>query len=165
MADISQAILQGIERLNQRFDGVDARLDRLEARFEKLELRVEKLEASVERLDGRVGKFETSVEQLKERMSKVEETGADINARLKSWPDLHFLAAAKIQIAFAQEMKDHIFVSKTRMDEIYRCMATDPEIGALREDVSQFRKQSIEMELRLSTVEGHLGLEPVRPSR
>ena len=50
------------------------------------------------------------------------------------------------------------------MDEIYQAMATDPEVRNLRDDVSRFRNQSIENEVRLGVIESHIG-SIVRSSR
>jgi hypothetical protein len=38
-------------------------------------------------------------------------------------------------------------------------MATDPEVRNLREDVSRFRDQSLENEVRLGVIESHVGIK------
>jgi len=94
------------------------------------------------------------------RITKIEEVVADMDLRMKTWPDLHFLAsAANTQIARTREMKADINEIKVRLKEIYQSMATDPEINTLREDVSRFRKQSVDLEVRVGTLKGHLGLD------
>jgi len=171
--DLGQAILQGIERLNARFDGVDARfdgvdarLDRVEARLDRVEARLDGVEARLDRVEARLAKLEVETTSLGERVTSLEHVVADIDVRLRSWPDMHFLAAAaNAQLANAKDLKDYMFETKTRLKEIYQTMATDPEIDALRADVSHFRDQSVDIEVRLATVEGHLGIKPIRPPR
>jgi uncharacterized protein YhaN len=123
--DVGQALLQGIDKLNARFDRVESRL------------------------------------------ATIEGAVADIDGRLKSWPDMHYLsAAAKVQVTHTREMMADVAAMKVRMDEIYQAMATDPEVRSLREDVARFRDQSLNLDVRISTIEGHLGLDgrPTPPS-
>ena len=73
---------------------------------------------------------------------------------------MHYLgAAAKAQIAQTRDMKADIAGIKVRMDEIYQAVATDPEVRNLREDVSRFRDQSLENEVRLGVTESHVGIK------
>jgi hypothetical protein len=73
-------------------------------------------------------------------LSTIEGVVAEVDARLKSWPDMQYLAAAaKPQMAHTRELKADVADIKVRMGEIYQAMATDPEIRNLREDVSHFR--------------------------
>ena len=65
----------------------------------------------------------------------------------------------KAQLSQTRDMKAHIADIKVRMDEIYQGMATDPEIRNLRDEVSRFREQSLENEVRLGTIEGHIGIK------
>ncbi|MFZ0207631.1 MAG: hypothetical protein WAL59_16285 [Roseiarcus sp.] len=93
-------------------------------------------------------------------MSTIEDVVADLDGRIKAWPDMHYLgAAAKAQIAQTRDMKADIAGIKVRMDEIYQAMATDPEVRNLREDVSRFRDQSLENEVRLGVIESHVGIK------
>ena len=132
MTGNDQAILQAIER-------VDARLERMEGRMSNLEGRMATLEG---------------------RMSTIELVVAEVDVRLKSWPDMHYLAAAaRAQIAHSQQMKSDVSDIKIRMNEIYQAMATDPEIRNLREEVGRFRDQSVALEVCVTTLEGHAGLD------
>jgi hypothetical protein len=132
-----QAILQAIERVEAR---LDARLERMEGRMSNLEGRMATLEGC---------------------MSTIElVVVAEVDVRLKSWPDMHYLAAAaRAQIAHSQQMKSDVSDIKIRMNEIYQAIATDPEIRNLREEVGRFRDQSVALEVRVTTLEGHAGLD------
>jgi hypothetical protein len=93
-------------------------------------------------------------------MSNIETVVADLDGRIKSWPDMHYLGAAvKAQLVQTRDMKADVADIKVRMDEIYQGMATDPEIRNLRDEVSRFREQSLENEVRLGAIEGHLGIK------
>jgi hypothetical protein len=79
-----------------------------------------------------------------------------MDGRLKSWPDMHYLtAAAKAQMVHTRELKSDVADIKVRMGEIYQAMATDPEIRSLREEVGRFRDQSVALDVRVGTIEGH----------
>ncbi len=94
------------------------------------------------------------------RRSNIESVVADLDGRIKSWPDMHDLGAAvKAQLAQTREMKTDVADIKVRLDEIYQAMATDPEIRNLRDAVSRFREQSLENEVRLGAIEGHIGIK------
>ena len=97
----------------------------------------------------RVGdRLDTRLSGLEKRMSTIEDVVADLDGRIKAWPDMHYLgAAAKAQIAQTRDMKADIAGIKVRMDEIYQAMATDPEVRNLREDLSRSRDQSLENEV------------------
>jgi NADP-dependent 3-hydroxy acid dehydrogenase YdfG len=132
MASDDQAVLQGIERLNAR----------------------------LERMEGRMSGMEGRLSSMENRMSTIEFVVADMDGRLKSWPDMHFLtAAAKAQMAHTRELKSDVADIKVRMVEIYQAMATDPEIRSLREEVGRFRDQSVALDVRVGTIEGHLGVD------
>jgi DNA-binding transcriptional regulator YbjK len=99
-------------------------------------------------------------ERVEGRMANIEGVVADLDGRIKSWPDMHYIGAAmKAQLAQTREMKTDVADIKVRMDEIYQAMATDPEIKNLRDEVSRFREQSLENEVRLGAIEGHLGIK------
>ena len=107
-----------------------------------------------------IERLNTRLEGLESRLSVIEGAVADMDGRLKSWPDMHYLsAAAKAQIAHIGEMKADVADIKVRTDEIYQAMATDPEIRHLREEVGRFRNQSINLDVRIGAIEGHLGLD------
>ena len=100
------------------------------------------------------------LERIENRLSIIEGAVADMDGRLKSWPDMHYLsAAAKAQIAHMSEMKADVADIKVRTHEIYQAMATDPEIRHLREEVGRFRDHSVNLDVRVGTIEGHLGLD------
>jgi hypothetical protein len=99
-------------------------------------------------------------DRVEGRMSNIETVVADLDGRIKSWPDMHYLGAAvKAQLVQTRDMKADVADIKVRMDEIYQGMATDPEIRNLRDEVSRFREQSLENEVRLGAIEGHLGIK------
>jgi archaellum component FlaC len=94
--DVGQAILQAVERINGRLDG----------------------------LEGRLGRVESGLHGLKARMSTIEHVVAELNTELKSWPDMHFLAAsAKAQATHTRELRADVSDIKVRMSEIYQSMA------------------------------------------
>jgi hypothetical protein len=139
MASDDQAVLQGIERLN-------ARLERMENRMSGVEIRMAGIEGRLSSMEG--------------RMSAIELVVADMDGRLKSWPDMHYLAAAaKAQMIHTREIKSDVADIKVRMGEIYQAMATDPEIRNLREEVGRFRDQSVTLDVRVGTIEGRLGID------
>lgn len=99
-------------------------------------------------------------DRMESRMSAIEDVVADLDGRIKSFPDMHYLAAAaKAQLAQMREMKADAADFKVKIDEIYQSMATAPEIQNLREQVSRFRERSLDVDVRLGTIEGHLGIE------
>jgi hypothetical protein len=99
-------------------------------------------------------------ERVEGRMSNIEGVVADLDGRIKSWPDMHYLGAAvKAQLAQTREMKTDVADVKVRLDEIYQAMATDPEIKNLRDEVTRFREQSLENEVRLGAIEGQIGIK------
>src|SRR4249919_1941314 len=95
---------------------------------------IERLNARLERMESRI---EDRLSGMQIRMSGIELVVADIDVRLKSWPDMHYLtAAAKAQMVHTREIKSTLPI-KVRMGEIYQAMATDPEIRGLREEVGR----------------------------
>jgi hypothetical protein len=99
-------------------------------------------------------------DRIEGRMSKIESVVAELDSRIRGWPDMHYLvAAAKAQLTQTREIKTDIADTKVKIDEIYQAMATDPEIKSLREEVARFRDQSLETEVRLGTIEGHVGIK------
>src|SRR5437016_103317 len=88
MASDDQAVLQAIERLN-------ARLERMEIRMSGMETRMSGIEGRLSSMEG--------------RMSTIELVVADMDGRLKSWPDMHYLtAAAKAQMTHTRELKSDV---------------------------------------------------------
>ena len=72
------------------------------------------------------------------RMSNIEAVVADLDSRIKAWPDMHYPgAAARAQLAQTREIKTDLAETRVRIDEICQAMATDPEIKSLREDVAR----------------------------
>jgi chromosome segregation ATPase len=137
VTEVEQAILQAIERLNTRFDSTDDRLSVLESRLSALDGRMGSMESRLASVDGRMSSIEG-------RMSTIETVVADLNFQIKTWPDMHFLAAAaKQQMEYSREMKADVADIKARMAEIYQSMATDAEINSLRDEVARFRDQSV----------------------
>jgi chromosome segregation ATPase len=149
---LAQAILDEIRGLATRFEQVDGRLSTIEGRLSTIEGRLSSL-------DGRLSTLEN-------RMSNIEDVAADLDGRIKTWPDMHFLAAAtKAQLTHSRELKADVADMKTRFAEVYQAMATDPEIKTLRDEVSRFRDQSLETEVRLARIEGHIGIERILEPR
>jgi len=102
----------------------------------------------------------TRVERVEGRMSNIEGVVADLDGRIKAWPDMHYLgAAARAQLTQTREIKTDLAETRVRIDEIFQAMATDSEIKSLREEVARFRDQSLDVEVRLGTVEGHVGIK------
>jgi hypothetical protein len=117
-SDVGQAILDEIKRLGERFGRVEDR---------------------VSSLDGRMGSLESRMGSLESRMTSLEGVVADLDGRVKSWPDMHYLAAAaKAQLSHTREMKTDVANIKVKMDEIYQSMALNPEVQNLRDEVAHF---------------------------
>jgi hypothetical protein len=84
---------------------------------------------------------------------------AAIADEIHSWPDLHFLQAAAVQqFRDASEAREQRRYIEIRLDEIYSSMATGPEITGLRSDVTTSIDRQRELDLRISTIESHLGI-------
>ena len=157
LSEFERAVLEGIQGIQARLEHVETRLEHVEARLEHVEARLDGMEARLGHLDTRVEHRFASTEN---RLEALEGVVADLDIRLKTWPDMHLLAAtAKRQIGHMQQMQDELADIKTRMAEIYQAMATGPEIRLLREDVSGFRNQSVSLEVRVAAIESHLGLD------
>jgi hypothetical protein len=107
-----------------------------------------------------IKRLSTKFERIDGPMSQVESVVAELDSRIRGWPDMHYLvAAAKAQLTQTREIKTDIADTKVKIDEIYQAMATDPEIKSLREEVARFPDQSLETEVRLGTIEGHVGIK------
>lgn len=164
-----QAILDEIKhigaRLESRMSELETRMSGLETRMSGLETQMSGLENRMSGLETRMSGLESRMSGLTSRMSTIENVVADLNFQIKSWPDMHFLAAAaKTQLAYSRETKATVSDIKVRLGEIYQAMATDPEVRSLRDDVASFRDQSADIEVRVGTIEGHIGIEnPVNP--
>lgn len=151
-ADVGQAILEAVERLNGRFDGLEARFDRVETRLSAVETRLSAVETRLERVEGRQ-------QVIEGRMAKIEQVVAELDTEIRTWPDMHYLAAAaRAQMTYSRETRTDLTDLKVRMTEVFQSMATNPEVQALRDEVAQFRDQSIAIDIRLGTIEGHLGI-------
>ena len=136
---VEQVILDEIKRLATRFEQVERRMTNLDNRMSSLDIRMSNLDI---------------------RMSNIETVVADLEGRIKLWPDMHYLAAAaKAQLTQTRELKADLAEARVRIDEIYQAMATDQEIKSLREEVARFRDQSLETDVRLGTIEGHVGIK------
>jgi hypothetical protein len=87
---------------------------------------------------------------------------ADVAAmtdEINSWPNLHFLQAAGLQqFRDAGEAREQRRYIEIRLDEIHSAMATGPEITGLRSDVATSIDRQRELDLRISTIESHLGI-------
>jgi hypothetical protein len=113
----------------------------------------------IQRLGLRFERLEGRMSSLEGRMSNIETVVADLDTRIKAWPDMHYLgAAAKAQLTQTREIKTELAETRVRIDEIYQSMTTDPEIKSLRDEVARFRDQSVETEVRLGAIEGHVGI-------
>ena len=125
----------------------------------------QRLAARFERVETRVAGLDTRVAGLEARMTTIETVVADLDGRVKSWPDMHDLAAAaRAQLTHTRAIKADLADPRIRIGEIFQAMATDPEIKTSREDVTRFRKQGLDIEIRLGAIEGRLGApSPVEP--
>ena len=171
---LAQDILDEIKRLATRFERVEGRLSALEGgmsaldgrmstldgRMSALEGGMSALEGGMSTLDGRISTVDIHMSALERRMTNIETVVAELDVRIKTWPDMHFLAAAaKAQLIHSREIKADVVDIRIRVGEIYQAMATDPEIKSLREEVSGFRDRSLETEIRIGTIEGHIGIK------
>jgi predicted nucleic acid-binding Zn-ribbon protein len=137
---LAQAIFDEIQSLSARFERVEAQVASVDARTAHLEIRMTTLEA---------------------RMANIETVVAELDVRIKTWPDMHFLAsAAKMQLKHTREIQSDLSDARIRISEIFQAMATDPEIKSLRDDVTRFRERSQSLEVRLGALEGRLGIQP-----
>ena len=167
VTEVGQAILEGIGRIDARLAQVDGRLSAMETRLSSVETglssvetRLSSVETRLSSVETRLSSVETHLSILENRQSTIEVVVADLDHRIKTWPDMHFLAAAtKAQIGHTRDIKADVSDIKSRMAEIFQTMATDPEIRSLREEVSRFRDQSVELTVRIGTIESHLGLD------
>ena len=175
---LAQDILDEIKRLATRFERVEGRLSALEGGMSALDGRMSTLdgrmsaleggmstldsrfEDRMSALDGRISTVDIHMSALERRMTNIETVVAELDVRIKTWPDMHFLAAAaKAQLIHSREIKADVVDIRIRVGEIYQAMATDPEIKSLREEVSGFRDRSLETEIRIGTIEGHIGIK------
>jgi chromosome segregation ATPase len=181
MVDGSQDILQEVQRLGGRFGRMEVRLESMDARLGAIDTRLGTVETRLSSMETNLGSVETRLGSmdsrlvltnarlgsLESRSTAVEEAAAGLAVEIKSWPDVHYLAAAaKAQLVYSRDIKTDVANLEVRMDEIYRSMATSSEIQGLRDEVSKFRDQSIDIDVRIGTVEGRLGIESrTRPRR
>ena len=178
MLDGSQDILQEIQR---RLESMDAHLGAIGTRLGSVETHLGSVETQLGSVETRLGSMETrlgSVEtrlgsvdtrlvltnarlgSLESRSTAVEEAVAGLSIEIKTWPDMHYLAsAAKAQLAHSRDFKADVSDLKVKVEEIFRSMATSPEIQGLRDEVSRFRDQSVDIDVRVGAVEGRLGIE------
>jgi chromosome segregation ATPase len=170
-----QVILVEIQRLSSRFERVETRVERVEGqiagfdgRMASFDGRMASLEGQIAGLDGRLASFDRRLASfdgrlttLEARMANIETVVAELDVRIKTWPDMHFLAsAAKMQLKHTREIQSDLSDARIRISEIFQAMATDPEIKSLRDDVTRFREQSQSLEVRLGALEGRLGIRP-----
>ena len=84
---------------------------------------------------------------------------ADLKSKFAALPDLHFLQAAAVrQLREATEARDFRRSAEIKLNEIYGSMATSSEIDKLRTEVAQTLDRERELDLRVATIESHLGL-------
>ena len=181
MVDGSQDILQEIQRLGGRFDRMEVRLESMDTRLGAIDIRFASMEthlgavetrlSSMEihlgSMDTRLGSMDSRLlstnarlGSLESRSTSVEEAVAGLSIEIKTWPDMHYLAsAAKAQLAHSRDFKADVSDLMVKVEEIFRSMATSPEIQGHREEASKFRNQSVDIDVRLGTVEGRLGIE------
>ena len=121
---------------------------------------IQRLATRFERVETRVADFDSRLAAFEPRIGKLESVLADLDGRIKAWPDMHYLAAAaKAQLGHIREIKSEVADSRIRLDEIYQSMATDPEIRSLRDEVTRFREQSLDVDVRLGALEGRVGVQ------
>ncbi len=67
-----QRLGQRIDRIDERLDGVEGRLDRVDGRLDGVEGRLGRLETTVVSIGDRLGRLETTVVSMDERLHRVE---------------------------------------------------------------------------------------------
>jgi uncharacterized coiled-coil protein SlyX len=104
-----------------------------------------------------INEIKTSVGALEARMDGIETRLATIETRLTA---LSFLdAAARRQMTDVRTFQADVRDMKTKLDEIYGSMATSPKISRLREEVATNLEREQELDIRITTIETHLGLK------
>jgi hypothetical protein len=105
-----------------------------------------------------VGRLEALTQALDSRLAGLE-------AKIDTWPDLHFLqATAQRQIAEARDAGEFRRYVEIKLDEIYGSMATSSEIKKLRQEVAKSLERENELDLPISTIEMRLGIKnPLAP--
>lgn len=123
-----------------------------------------KILAAIEGVAGRLEKMDARLSKVEATSASTLEQVSDLTSRMAALPDMHYLAAAaKAQLVRLREVMENVAQIKVRMDEIYGAMATDSEIQNLRNEVTRFRDDSVDIEVRLGTLEGHAGLKTSGP--
>jgi len=139
---------------------VETQLGSVETRLGSMETRLGSVETRLGSVDTRLVLTNARLGSLESRSTAVEEAVAGLSIEIKTWPDMHYLAsAAKAQLAHSRDFKADVSDLKVKVEEIFRSMATSPEIQGLRDEVSRFRDQSVDIDVRVGAVEGRLGIE------
>jgi chromosome segregation ATPase len=154
-----------LESVETRLESVETRLGELETRLGALETRLEGVETRLGVLEGRFNVQETRLEIMEKRIAVLETVVAELNVELRSWPDMHYLASSsKVQMNQLRAVKVDVLDIKGRIGEVFQTMATAPEIQMLRDEVSMFRDQSLEMDVRLGVLERRAGIRAEPPT-
>jgi chromosome segregation ATPase len=101
----------------------------------------------------------TDMSAVKSDLATVKSDQTALRSEIRSWPDLHFLQALALQqFREAGEARERQRYMEIRLNEIYSAMATGPEITGLRSEVTTSIDRQRELDLRISTIESHLGI-------
>lgn len=65
---ILDLIFQGLQRMDARFDCLEAIMDRLEATMDRIEARFDRIEASTDRFEANMDRFERSMDRIESRI-------------------------------------------------------------------------------------------------
>lgn len=170
VAQLSTRMDASIAQLSARIDSVCARVDDLSARVDALGARVDNLgvrlddlgahvAARFSALEARLANLEGRLATIENRLTTVENVVADLDGRIKLWPDVHYLAgAARAQMGYTRDIRADVVDIRIKMDGIYQAMATDPEVQNLRDEIVRFRDRSIDFDVRIGAIESHLGM-------
>jgi chromosome segregation ATPase len=176
--DIGAAILQAIDSfrtstetkflaLDEKVASIDVRLTSLDEKVASIDLRLGSLEGKVASIDvrltsleGKVASIDVRLTSLEGKVASLDENFGALNQRIDPWPDMHFLmTAARKQVEYSIKTDEHLLNIETRIDEIQRMMPTAPEIAKLRDEVTRSLAFRQRLDMRVSTLEAHLGLE------
>jgi chromosome segregation ATPase len=153
--------------LEEKVASIDVRLTSLEGKAASLEgkvasidVRLTSLEGKAASLEGRVASIDVRLASLEGKVASLDENFGALNQRIDSWPNMHFLmTAARKQVEYSIKTDEHLLNIETRIDEIQRMMPTAPEIAKLRDEVTRSLAFRQRLDMRVSTLEAHLGLE------
>ena len=131
MVDATQDTLQEIQRLGGRFarievclESIDSRLGSVETHLSSMATHLGSVDTWLGSVDARLASTNARLGLLESRSTAVEEAVAGLSVEIKSWPDMHYLAAAaKAQLVHSRDIKGDVADLKVKMHEILRSLA------------------------------------------